>query len=564
MDSERDASLPANDAEHRPDATAHSGSDFEWLTPHGAMAARIREMDWAATALGPVTHWPQSLRTAINVVLASEIPMYVWWGPENINIYNDAYVPIVGAQRHPAFFGRPAIEMWPEIWPTMQGFLDHVRTAREAVCSEDLLFKLERNGYPENCYFTFSFNPAFDEEGQVHGAIAIVQETTSKFLALEARDRADRATHVARQELYDFFMQAPAPMVILLGPEHRFALANPLYEKFVGRHVQGKSVYEAFSREEVSEFVAQLDSVYRTGEPYIGHDLPLTIPDDSGAMQHLYIDVMYQPFRAPDGNIKGVLAFHQDVTKQVLARKRAEQMACELQAAVQSRDEFLSIASHEMKTPITVLSLRLQEVQRHLGLDPTESPETQRFGKMVKSALRQTDRLTSLVEDLLDVSRIQAGKLLFTLEEVDAAPMIADVLEQFREQAKVAGCTLSMDVLPDLVGKWDRARIEQVFVNLLSNAIKYAPGEPIEIHGTSDGNLATFTVQDHGPGIPPDRQGRIFERFERASPSRNISGLGLGLYIARQIVLGHLGEIHLESRPSQGARFVVQLPLQVH
>ena len=137
----------------------HMASEFSWLTPHGEIAAQLRAMDWSASPLG-LPDAAQSLRSAINACLRSRFPMYVWWGPQSINIYNDAYTAIAGPLRHPQLFGRPAREMWPEIWETMGGFLDDVRRTGKPVYHEDLLFKLERNGGIEDAYFTFSFTGA--------------------------------------------------------------------------------------------------------------------------------------------------------------------------------------------------------------------------------------------------------------------------------------------------------------------------------------------------------------------------------------------------------------------
>ena len=538
-----------------------NSDSFDWLVRDGEMATRMRNMDWATSPLGPPQNWPQSLRAAINLVLSSGIPMYVWWGPENINVYNDAYIPIAGELRHPHLFGLPAQQMWPEIWPTMEDYLKRIYADGKAVYNEDRLFSLERHGYKEDCYFTFSFNPAFDDHGKVCGAVAIVQETTTKFLALKARDAALEEIKAARQELSDFFVQAPLPLVVLLGPDHRFALANPPYEQMVGRKVTGKTVYEAFTREEVEDFVNHLDEVYNTGIPYFGTELPLSIPDENGEIQTRYLDVSYHPFRECDGTIKGILASHQDVTGQVLARQKVELLAHDLQDAVKVRDEFLSIASHELKTPITSLKLQLQMTQRRIRPELKQVLPPEKLASVVDLSLRQTQRLTDLVEDLLDVSRIQAGRLSFNFQQVDVVELLEEVLDRFDDQLEEANCPISLEITADLKAVWDRSRVEQIFVNLISNALKYAPSHPIRVSAFANGDRAIISVQDFGAGIPAERQQKIFERFERAS-SRNISGLGLGLYIVKQIVEGHKGHIRVESQTGFGTKFIVDLPLR--
>ncbi|MGZ3689202.1 MAG: ATP-binding protein, partial [Bdellovibrionota bacterium] len=225
--------------------------------------------------------------------------------------------------------------------------------------------------------------------------------------------------------------------------------------------------------------------------------------------------------------------------------------------AINSRDEFLSIASHELKTPITSLKLQLQMARRSLTRD--RAPELAE--KPLSSSSRQIDRLTALVEDLLDVSRIQAGKMAFEFEKMSLSDTIREVVERHAEQIASVHSQVELHLDESITGIWDRFRIEQVLVNLLTNAIKYAPGKPIEITTRMDNGQAVLEVSDQGPGIDPAREGRIFERFERATSARNISGLGLGLFIARQITLAHHGDIRVHSEQGKGTTFTLQLPM---
>ncbi len=244
------------------------------------------------------------------------------------------------------------------------------------------------------------------------------------------------------------------------------------------------------------------------------------------------------------------------------ARRKAETLAEELQEAVYAREEFLSIASHELKTPLTSLQLQLQLTRSRIDPQLQKAPSPEKLVSMVEGFARQLDRLTRLIEDLLDVTRIRAGKLSFKFEEFSVEELLAEVTDRFSEQLKVARCGLEVEVAPGLRVAWDRFRIEQVLVNLISNAIKYAPGEPIRISIGAEGDQARLVVRDSGPGIRQERQAKIFERFERATSARNISGLGLGLFIAREIVKGHQGSIRVESTEGQGAAFIVELPLR--
>jgi signal transduction histidine kinase len=233
-----------------------------------------------------------------------------------------------------------------------------------------------------------------------------------------------------------------------------------------------------------------------------------------------------------------------------------------LETAVAQRDEFMSIASHELKTPLTSLKLQTQVGERSLARgDPTfQSPENLR--KLLGSTSKQLDRLGRLVEDMLDVSRVNTGKLTLAPERVNLSNLIKDVLDRFRSQLVEAGCEVTEQIESDIVGLWDAYRIEQVMSNLLSNVIRYSRYAPVRISLTREDENAVLVVQDSGPGISDADQKRIFDRFERAANAKHIGGLGLGLYISKQIVENHGGAIEVDSRPGEGSRFRVTLPLR--
>jgi len=223
--------------------------------------------------------------------------------------------------------------------------------------------------------------------------------------------------------------------------------------------------------------------------------------------------------------------------------------------AIGLRDEFLSVAAHELKTPLTTLQLHLGALQR--------SGETDRdkIVRRINSATRQTDRLSRLVEDLLDVSRITTGRVTLDRETCDLSELAREVVTQFESLALSAGTEIRTDLAAGVTGRWDRVRIEQVIVNLISNALKYGTGKPVSISVRADGAFAHLAVKDEGIGISEKDIGRIFGRFERAVSARNYGGLGLGLFIAREIVDAHGGEIRAVSVPGEGAEFLVRLPI---
>ncbi|MFL5785800.1 MAG: CheR family methyltransferase [Bacteriovoracaceae bacterium] len=239
--------------------------------------------------------------------------------------------------------------------------------------------------------------------------------------------------------------------------------------------------------------------------------------------------------------------------------KKVQERTQELEGALRSRDEFLSIASHELKTPLTSLKLQLQIALRRIAKE--NSQLSGEIGKSLNVGIRQVDSLNNLVEDLLNVSRIQMGVLTIEPTRFDLSEFAQEISSRFTEQLKQAGSTLELKMDPSIVGKWDRFRLEQVLVNLIFNALKYAPRSPITVSTRRNGTHAYLEVSDQGPGIPADQVESIFNRFERGNTPQNVGGLGLGLFISKRIVELHHGTIHVESAPGKGARFIVELPL---
>lgn len=230
------------------------------------------------------------------------------------------------------------------------------------------------------------------------------------------------------------------------------------------------------------------------------------------------------------------------------------------QNAIKARDEFVSIASHELKTPITSLKMQLQMLLRTINVDTGASPSPQKLQKTLENSTHQVDRLTILIEDLLDVTRIEKGKLTYNFEQVNISELVTEMVERFTEDFKRAHCALEVEIEDGVFCFCDLYRIEQVVTNLFTNAIKYGSENPVKITVAQEEGHAIFAVKDNGMGIPKEKHSKIFERFERAISSTNISGLGLGLYISKQIIDAHQGSIKVESELNQGATFKVSLP----
>lgn len=234
-----------------------------------------------------------------------------------------------------------------------------------------------------------------------------------------------------------------------------------------------------------------------------------------------------------------------------------------LHAALRTRDEFLSIASHELRTPIAALKLQLQLLDRRSPPGSDRAVPKHELHAALNLTRRQVEALAQLVNELLDVSKIQLGRFTLHVEQVDLAKLVRGVVDRFADQLVLAGCATELALDADVHGRWDRGKMEQVVVNLLTNAIKYAPGTPVRIVVTRSGDTALLEVQDRGDGIAPQLHQKIFDQFERAVSATHVSGLGLGLYIVKKIVDAHGGSVRVDSDRGQGARFIVELPVAV-
>ena len=245
------------------------------------------------------------------------------------------------------------------------------------------------------------------------------------------------------------------------------------------------------------------------------------------------------------------------------ARKRQYQvrdLLIQQREATRLREEFISIASHELRTPLTSLKLMTQMNQRALNSPDPTLLTREKMSKLIEVTDNQVSRLTRLVEDMLDVSKIGIGKFTIRKAEVDYAELVVGSVERTSTELMNAGCKMHLDLPEKLIISLDQDRVEQVVTNLLTNIIRYAPGSSVNIQMYSEKQKVYLKIADNGPGIPEDRLTKIFDRFERATSSNNISGLGLGLYICRQIIEAHDGKINVESHLGEGTEFTIVLP----
>ena len=363
----------------------------------GEMRARCRDFDWSATPLGAVEQWPQSLRTTAAVTLASAFPTILLWGPELVQIYNDGYVPFLGV-KHPAGLGRPTREVWPEVWHINGPVYERVLRG-ETISFVDQLYPLARRGPDaplDDVYITLSYTPVRDERGEVGGVQIVLIDTTAAVARRtleEQRDELIDELEIERARLAEVFRQAPAFLAVLRGKEHVFELANDAYYQLIGhREIIGKPVLDALPEVRDQGFVALLDRVLETGEPYIGREVAVMLQrDENGPAEQRFLDFVYQPLSAADGTRDGVVAHGSDVTEQVLARREVERLLAD--------SERTRIAIEEANTQLEEQQVELELVNQQLQENASELEEQTEARDRALAELRASEeRLRDVFE----------------------------------------------------------------------------------------------------------------------------------------------------------------------
>jgi signal transduction histidine kinase len=523
----------------------------------GEMQARVEAHDWAATPLGPMDAWPQSLRTATGTMLASAFPQVVLWGPHLIQIYNDAYIPFLGV-KHPGGLGIPTRECWPEAWAFSAPYYARVLRG-EAIAFEDQLYRLERRGPdhpPDDVYITLSYSPIPGESGDVGGILATLIDTTSQVEArrLEAeRERLVQALETERARLEDVFLQTPAFIAVLRGETHVFELTNRPYQQMIGhRDVVGLPVRAALPEIEGQGFIELLDRVYQTGEPFTGTETHVRLQREPGAEpEDVFLDFVYQPLREPDGTIAGIIAHGVDVTTQVLARRAMEE-------ANRSKTDFLATMSHELRTPLNAMI-----GYSDLLLDGIPETVSEPVAASVERIGLSARHLLGLIEEILTYTRVEAGR-----ERVDRAP--TDLKRLLDEAAAVAeplaarkGVDFRVVSPPSaVVVATDVRKVRQILLHLVGNAVKFTEEGSVTLELQASDEVAVFQVADTGQGIAPQHMEDIFEPFFQVETrhSRRVSGTGLGLSVSRRLARLLGGELLAESKPGEGSTFELRLP----
>ncbi len=553
------------------------------------LSALMRARDWSRSPLGPPELWPESLKTCVRIVLTSRQAMFVWWGDQLINIYNDAYKAIVGG-KHPDALGQPASIVWREIWDQIRPRAETAMRQNEGTYDEALLLIMERHGYPEETYYTFSYSPVPNDQGGTGGIICANTDDTLRIigqrqLALlrelgsrtaEAR-RAEEACRLAAIGLATNRRDLPFALVYLLAADRRHLLLAGAAGIPPGHPAAPETV--DLDTTPVWPFPSVLQSgegrvIERAGLPFDlpsgdwDHPpdriavIPLAPQGETGQAGVLVAGL--NPYRLYDEAYAGFLGL---VAGQIAAgianaeayeaeRKRAEALA-EIDRA---KTAFFSNVSHEFRTPLTLMLAPLEDALNDASADTL--PEVQRARLDV--AHRNSLRLLRLVNTLLDFARIEARRTRADYQPTDLAALTIDLASGFRSAIDRAGLSLEIDcpTLPQPV-QVDRDMWEKIVLNLMSNAFKFTFEGGIKVTLMLSGDTVVLTVKDSGVGIPADELQRVFERFHRIAdqPSRSFEGSGIGLALVQELVRLHAGTIAVESAPGHGTTFTVAIPL---
>ncbi|MCU1382169.1 MAG: Chemotaxis protein methyltransferase CheR [Acidobacteria bacterium] len=551
----------------------------------GDMGALMRAHDWSTSALGPTTTWPQSLRTALSILLDSHFGMYIAWGRDYVQFYNDRYRPILGATKHPAI-GKRASETFAESWHIIGPLFDQVMGG-EAVGSDDWMLPLDRNGYLEECFFTFSYSPVRDESGDVGGVLVTVAETTARVLGERRlrtlRDLAARAAGTTDET--PAWIDAAATLA--LNPaDIPFALLYAFDEQGAGAQLaslcglaggssavpetiafdQAPSPWPLSAIVDAPRPILVTDVADRVGplvaaawaEPvHAAAVIPITRPNLAQPYGALIVGI--SPRRAYDAAYEEFLTLCADHVATAIANARAraeEHRRAEALADLdRAKTAFFSNISHEFRTPLTLM---LGPIEALLAGDATP-----RQRQELQLLDRNTQRVLRLVNTLLDFSRIEAGRIDAVYEPTDLAHLTVELASVFRSATERAGLRLNVDcpTLPEPLYV-DRDMWEKIVLNLLSNALKFTLEGTIDVSLRWTGAAAQLTVTDTGVGIPDDELPRIFDRFHRGSNrrARTQEGSGIGLALAKELVHIHGGTIDARSRVGHGTEFVVRIP----
>jgi PAS domain S-box-containing protein len=565
--------------------------DLPFLEGGGVMGERMRSLDWSHTALGAPDGWSPTLRVMVRFLLANRFPLLLWWGPQYVSIYNDAYRPILGT-KDPTALGQPVAECWSEIWHVLKPLIDTPFNGGPATWIEDLFLEINRYGFVEETHFTVAYSPVPDETAPrgIGGVLATVHEITEKVIgqrrlailrelgsyAAEAKSPEEACANAA-QTLAQHGTDVPFALVYLMDPGGRRAQlagaagvaageeASPL--ALQAEHAATSAVWPlgeviraeaTLTIENLSARVANVPAGPWSDAPHTALIVPIRSNKAhqlagvlvAAASPRLRLDESYRSFLELVGlQIATAVA---NARAYVEERQRAEALA-ELDRA---KTTFFSNISHEFRTPLTLMLGPLQDVLTDEATAPS-------MRQRLELAHRNSIRLLKLVNSLLDFSRIEAGRVQASFEPTDLAAFTRDLASNFRSAIERAGlryrvyCSMADPIYVD------REMWEKIVLNLLSNALKFTLTGEIMLSLRQDSLSAVLEVRDTGVGVPPEEIPRLFERFHRVEgvEGRTQEGSGIGLALVQELVKLHGGTINVESVLGAGTTFRVRVPL---
>ncbi|MDR7275530.1 SpoIIE family protein phosphatase [Catenuloplanes atrovinosus] len=531
----------------------------------GDVGRDLAAVAWPSTPLGPPEGWPQSLRTAVSLMLSSRFPMWMAWGPELTFFCNDAYRRDTLGRKYPWALGRPASDVWAEIWDDIGPRIETVLSTGEATWDEGLLLFLERSGYPEETYHTFSYSPLRDDDGALVGMLCVVSEDTERVIGerrmATLRDLGSDPSAIRTEAQVLAFTGAqlgrnlrdlPFTLTYLFSDDGAAELAGATGTD----RVDGWSFEAPDGGESV---LIPLDGYagLPTGDWSAPPTEALVVPLlQQGGTPYGFMVAALNRFRPLDEGYRGFVELTAGHVAAGIASARSYQAqqrrAEELAELDRAKTAFFSNISHEFRTPLTLIMGPVEDLRARLGADAN-----------LEVIHRNALRLGKLVNTLLDFSRIEAGRMQARYEPVDLAATTAELASVFRSAIERAGLTLDVDCppLPQPV-HLDRGMWEKVVLNLLSNALKFTFDGGVRVTVRADGDRAEVRVRDTGIGVPPDEIPRLFERFHRIEHARSRSneGSGIGLALVKELVELHGGTITAVSTLGEGTEFTIRLP----
>jgi signal transduction histidine kinase/DNA-binding response OmpR family regulator len=560
-------------------------SELSFLSGGGEMGERIRRADWSKTPLGPAQHWPKSLRTCVRIILTSRQPMFVWWGRDLINLYNDAYKAIVGG-KHPEALGQPASLVWREIWDQVGPRAESAIRNNSGTYDEALLLIMERNGYREETYYTFSYSPVPNDEDTTGGLICANTDDTQRIIGERqlAALRELAANMVGSRDAADAFLRGaqaletdrrdlPFALIYSVDADEKTAVLQSRSGIADGHPAAPRTLdltSPAFAharlalRSQQAQIVDNLTALYRElprgpwdKAPTQAAVVPIPRSGQTGRAGLLVAAL--NPYRLFDDGYRrflDLLAGQIAGSVATAEAYEAERLRAEALAEIdRAKTAFFSNVSHEFRTPLTLLLGPLEDALR--------SREQTLAGQNLDTAYRNALRLLKLVNTLLDFSRIEAGRAQATFEPTDLAALTADLASAFRSAFERAGLRfeVSCPPLPEVIFV-DHDLWEKIVLNLLSNALKYTFEGSVSIGLVWQDGAAVLSVTDTGTGIPHGELPHLFKRFHRVqgSRARTHEGTGIGLALVHELVRLHGGRISVESQIDRGTRFSIRIP----